>query len=209
LIPPNVFIPLAEQAGLIHEIGSFVLETACTEAAVHAPKLKMSVNLSPLQFRDLHLPNRITAILRKTGLQPSQLELEVTESLLIENSAAASQALLALKAIGVSVALDDFGTGYSSLSYLCDYPFARLKIDKRFIHALGNDANADAIVIAILSLARNLRLEAQLTFLQKANCQLVQGYLLGRPGPRATVPNPALPRGQALNLVPKRVPSRA
>jgi diguanylate cyclase (GGDEF)-like protein/PAS domain S-box-containing protein len=218
LIPPNVFIPLAEQAGLIHEIGSFVLETACTEAAVQAPKLKMAVNLSPLQFRDLHLPSRITAILRKTGLQPAQLELEVTESLLIENSAAASQALLALKAIGVSVALDDFGTGYSSLSYLCDYPFARLKIDKRFIHALGNDANADAIVVAILSLARNLKLEvtaegveteAQLAFLQKANCQLVQGYLLGRPGPRATVPNPALPRGQGLNLVPKRVPSRA
>jgi diguanylate cyclase (GGDEF)-like protein/PAS domain S-box-containing protein len=211
LIGPNVFIPLAEQAGLIHEIGSFVLETACAEAKLRAKNLTMAVNLSPLQFRDVNLPERITAILRKTGLEPARLELEVTESLLIENSAAATQALLALRNIGVSVALDDFGTGYSSLSYLCDYPFGRLKIDKRFIQALGNDPNADAIVEAIMSLARNLRLEvtaegveteAQLAHLQKIGCPQVQGFLLGRPGPRAVVQNIALPRGQSLNLVP-------
>jgi EAL domain-containing protein (putative c-di-GMP-specific phosphodiesterase class I) len=229
LIGPVVFIPLAEQAGLIHEIGAHVLENACAEAVLRTPGLKIAVNLSPLQFRDPDLPARITAILRKTGLNPALLELEVTESLLIENAAAASMALQALRDIGVSVALDDFGTGYSSLSYLCDYPFARLKIDKRFIQALGTDANADAIVVAILALANNLKLdvtaegvetEAQLEFLKKAGCSLVQGYLLGRPNARALTPPapklrappPYVPAAAAAGPPPvpqKRVPSRA
>ncbi len=198
LIGPAVFIGIAEQAGLIHEIGSFVLETACAEAVLRGQNLTMAVNLSPLQFRDVNLPARIQAILRKTGLAPARLELEVTESVLIENPAAATLALQALRGIGVSVALDDFGTGYSSLSYLCDYPFARLKIDQRFIQALGRDANADAVVEAIMSLARNLRLEVtaegvetepQLDFLRRIGCPQVQGFLLGKPGPRANVQN--------------------
>ena len=198
LIGPSVFIGIAEQAGLIHQIGSFVLETACAEAVLRGKNLTMAVNLSPLQFRDRDLPARIQAILRKTGLEPARLELEVTESVLIEDPAAATQALQALRSIGVSVALDDFGTGFSSLSYLCDYPFARLKIDQRFIQALGRDANADAVVEAIMSLARNLRLEVtaegvetepQLEFLRRIGCPQVQGFLLGKPGPRANVQN--------------------
>jgi EAL domain-containing protein (putative c-di-GMP-specific phosphodiesterase class I) len=190
-IPPNVFIPLAEQAGVIHEIGAFVLETACAKAASTGETYVMAVNLSPLQFRDPQLAPKVSEILRRTGLNPSLLELEVTESLLIEDAAAAQNSLKALRAIGVSVALDDFGTGYSSLSYLCDFPFTRLKIDKRFVQALGQDANADAIVTAIVALARNLKLEVtaegvetvpQLTALQELGCNLVQGFLLGRPG---------------------------
>ncbi len=190
-IPPNVFIPLAEQAGVIHEIGAFVLETACAKAASAGETYVMAVNLSPLQFRDPQLAPKVSEILRRTGLNPALLELEVTESLLIDDAAAAQSSLKALRAVGVNVALDDFGTGYSSLSYLCDFPFTRLKIDKRFVQALGQDANADAIVTAIVALARNLKLEvtaegvetvAQLTALQELGCNLVQGFLLGRPG---------------------------
>jgi diguanylate cyclase (GGDEF)-like protein/PAS domain S-box-containing protein len=190
-IPPATFIPLAEQAGLIHDIGAYVLETACGKAAAAGEGITMAVNLSPLQFRDPQLAGKISAILQKTGLAPARLELEVTEGLLIDNAEAARAALQTMRSIGVSIALDDFGTGYSSLSYLCDFPFSRLKIDKRFVQALGKDPNADAIIAAILSLARNLNLEvtaegvetpAQLTFLQEQGCHLVQGFLLGRPG---------------------------
>jgi diguanylate cyclase (GGDEF)-like protein/PAS domain S-box-containing protein len=222
-IPPNVFLPLAEQSGLIHEIGGYVLETACAEATHIAGNLKMAVNLSPLQFRDATLPARLTTILRKTGLPAARLELEVTERLLIDNAAAAAAALAALRAVGVSLTLDDFGTGISSLSYLCDFPFARLKIDKRFIAALGQDDNADAIVSAILALAANLRLEvtaegvetdAQLAHLRKNGCHFVQGFLLGRPTERAVAPNiapfrPALQRGQPMPASPLIMPATA
>jgi len=192
-IPPAIFIPLAESAGVIHDIGSFVLEAACAKAvaAGAGSPYVMAVNLSPLQFRDKQLAPKISEILRRTGLSPALLELEVTESLLIEDAEAALASLKAMREIGVNVALDDFGTGYSSLSYLCDFPFTRLKIDKRFVHALGKDQNAEAVIAAILSLARNLKLEvtaegvetaAQLSALQELGCNLVQGFLLGRPG---------------------------
>jgi diguanylate cyclase (GGDEF)-like protein len=213
VIPPAVFIPLAEQSGLIHEIGGFVLETACTEAKLHAGDLKMSVNLSPLQFRDANLPGRIAAILQKTGLPAAQLELEVTERLLVENAAAAATALQALRALGVSLSLDDFGAGYSSVSYLCDFPFARVKIDRRFVQAIGRDDNADAIVAAILTLAGNLKLEvtaigvetdAQLAYLRSSGCHQVQGFLLGQPMARIS-PQLALPRGLSLGLKPALV----
>ncbi len=205
LIPPMEFIPAAEQAGLIHELGAFVLETACNEAANAGREISMAVNLSPLQFRDPQLPQRITNILRKTGLAPAQLELEVTESLLIDNAAAARTALTAIRDIGVSVALDDFGTGFSSLSYLSDFPFTKLKIDKRFTQALGREPNAEAIVCAILSLANSLRLsvtaegvetQGQLAFLQEQGCQLVQGFLLGRPGATLNITPPLAQKAQ-------------
>ena len=190
LIPPADFIPLAEQLGLIHELGGFVLETACAEAARAEKDWVMAVNLSPVQFRDPQLPLRIGHILKRTGLAPGQLELEVTESLLIDNAAAARAALTAIRQMGVAVALDDFGTGFSSLSYLSDFPFSRLKIDKRFVQALGREPNAEAIICAIISLAQSLNLQVtaegvetpgQLAFLQEHGCHLVQGFLLGRP----------------------------
>jgi len=190
LIPPADFIPVAEQLGLIHELGGFVLETACAEAMRVETAYVMAVNLSPVQFRDPQLPQRIGHILKKTGLAPGQLELEVTESLLIDNAAAARAALTAIRQMGVAVALDDFGTGFSSLSYLSDFPFSRLKIDKRFVQALGREPNAEAIICAIISLAQSLNLQVtaegvetpgQLAFLQEHGCHLVQGFLLGRP----------------------------
>jgi EAL domain-containing protein (putative c-di-GMP-specific phosphodiesterase class I) len=133
---------------------------------------------------------RIGNILKKTGLAAAQLELEVTESLLIDNADAARAALTAIREIGVSVALDDFGTGFSSLSYLSDFPFTRLKIDKHFVQNLGRDANAEAIINAILSLAQSMQMQVtaegvetpgQLAYLQEHGCHMVQGFLLGRP----------------------------
>jgi diguanylate cyclase (GGDEF)-like protein/PAS domain S-box-containing protein len=202
LIPPADFIPLADQLGLIHELGGYVLETACVAAARAAPDWVMAVNLSPVQFRDPQLPLRIANVLKKTGLAPGQLELEVTESLLIDNAAAARAALTAIRALGVGVALDDFGTGFSSLSYLSDFPFSRLKIDQRFVQAVGREPNAEAIICAIMSLAQSLNLQvtaegvetpAQLAFLQAHGCHLVQGFLLGRPAPQLPLspPKPA------------------
>jgi len=200
-VPPATFIPLAESAGVIHDIGNFVMEAASARAAANlGGDYVIAVNLSPVQFRDKQLAPKISEILRRTGLKPSLLELEVTEGLLIEDAEAALASLKATREIGVRVALDDFGTGYSSLSYLCDFPFTRLKIDKRFVHALGKNQNAQAVIAAILSLARSLKLEvtcegvetpAQLRILKELGCELVQGFLLGRPGIHA--PNmPAL-----------------
>jgi diguanylate cyclase (GGDEF)-like protein/PAS domain S-box-containing protein len=198
LIPPMEFIPAAEQAGLIHELGGFVLETACAEAAAAIAagrELVMAVNLSPLQFRDPQLPLRITNILKKTGLAPAHLELEVTEGLLIDNAAAARAALSAIREIGVAVALDDFGTGFSSLSYLSDFPFTKLKIDRRFVQALGREPNAEAIICAILSLAHSLRLDVTAEGVETPG-QLVQGFLLGRPGATLNITQPLAQKSQ-------------
>ncbi len=189
-VSPSVFIPLAEQAGLIEEIGSFVLEQACKRAAAHGGDIVMAVNISPVQLRNQGFARQVAGILQASGLAPARLELELTESFLMEQHETACTALSALRAIGVSVALDDFGTGYSSLSYLCDFPFSRLKIDKRFVQAAGRDDSAKTIICAIVTLAKNLRLHVtaegvetpgQLQFLQSQGCQLLQGFLLGRP----------------------------
>jgi len=207
LIPAADFIPLAEELGLIHELGGHVLETACGEAARAEKNWLMAVNLSQVQFRDPQLPLRISNILKKTGLAPGQLELDVAESLLLDNTEAARAALTAIRDLGVAVALDDFGTGFSSLSYLSDFPFTRLKIDKRFVQALGREPNAEAIICAIMSLAQSLALTVtaegvetpgQLAFLQEQGCQLVQGFLLGRPAASVGGGQPALPRPAGL-----------
>jgi diguanylate cyclase len=189
-VPPSEFIPIAEDCSVILPIGAWVLETACAEAAAWRDPLTIAVNLSPAQFRNQDLPEQIAQILARTGLAPHRLELEVTEGVLMDDTARAAAALAALKAQGIRIALDDFGTGYSSLSYLRRFPFARLKIDRAFIAELGTDADADAIVHCIMAMARSLRLavtaegvetELQLTLLRKMPCSHLQGYLLGRP----------------------------
>jgi diguanylate cyclase (GGDEF)-like protein/PAS domain S-box-containing protein len=193
LIGPERFIPVADAAGLSQEIGCFVLERACAEAQ-GAGGVRMAVNISAMQLRDPKLPARISAILRKTGLKPGLLEIEVAEGLLIGDRAAAVVALQGLQGIGVGIVLDNFGTGASTLSSLCDLPFSRLKIDRRFVGKLGADANADAIVNTILTLAGNLRLEVtavgvesavQLEYLRRHGCHCAQGSLLGPPTARA------------------------
>ncbi len=186
-------LQLAEQAGLAGALGQFVLESACMEAMRCKAPL-MSVNLSPLQLQEPELPEQIKEILRRTGLAPERLELELSEAALQVEPQQKLQAMQALRAIGVGIVLDDFGTGFSSLTSLSNFPFNKIKIKKRIIGALGEDEHAEAIVGAILALARNSRVElvaegveteAQLLYLQEKGCQFVQGYHLGRPTAQA------------------------
>lgn len=196
-VSPADFIPLAEETGLIVPLGRWALEAACREAACWPARCRLAVNLSPLQFRGGQLPATVADILERTGLAAGRLELEVTENLLIGDTAQALTSLRGLKALGVRIALDDFGTGYSSLSYLRRFPFDKLKIDRSFIQALCDDAGARAIVEAILAMSCSLKLDVtaegvetpdQLAALQAMSCATVQGFLLGRPMPSGMVP---------------------
>ncbi len=199
-ISPAEFIPLAEESGAILPLGRFVLQTACRTAAGWTGGQSVAVNLSAVQFKQSDLPQMVAAILAETGLPPERLELEVTESVLIDDAERALVALAALKALGVRIALDDFGTGYSSLSYLRRFPFDKIKIDRSFVQGLGEDAEAEAIVRSIVALGRSLNLsvtaegvetELQLSRLRAQRCTEVQGFLLGRPMPQEALPAPA------------------
>ncbi|WP_157190135.1 putative bifunctional diguanylate cyclase/phosphodiesterase [Novosphingobium sp. Rr 2-17] len=189
-IGPDVFIPLAEQSGVILEMGEWILREACAEAALWAKPLQIAVNLSPIQFRHGDLALLVHEILLETGLSPKRLEIEITESVLIEDFSRAIGILRRIKAMGVRIAMDDFGTGYSSLSYLQSFPFDKLKIDQSFISRLSNSNHAQEIVRAVIGLGRGLNLPivaegvetpAQLSFLLDEHCFGVQGYLIGRP----------------------------
>nr|WP_321984260.1 EAL domain-containing protein [uncultured Lichenicoccus sp.] len=193
-VPPVDFIPFAEEVGLMPEIGDWVLRTACQEACTWRHDLKISVNLSPTQFRLPNLVSRIGAALDKTGLLPSRLELELTETAMIDDMAAATKMLRELRALGITIALDDFGTGYSSLSFLRTLPFDRVKIDRSFVQDLGTRPEAFAIVRAVVGLcsslgagvtAEGVETDRQVDLLREAGCSEIQGYRIGRPGPTA------------------------
>jgi len=198
LVAPGRFIAAAEQSGLIIQIGQWVLNEACRQAVAWRnaglPDLVVSVNLSVVQFRRSNLLHDVTMALAGSGLPAERLELELTESVLLHDTDAALQTLLALKRIGVKLAIDDFGTGYSSLSYVKRPPVDKLKIDRSFVHELGESAEDAAIVRAIIQLGHTLQLEvvaegvetrAQLDFLGANGCDQVQGFLVGRPLPAA------------------------
>ena len=189
-IQPDQFIPLAERSGLIVPLGQWVLETACAEAARWEKPAYLAVNLSPLQFRQSDLSQQVADVLRRTGLAPSRLGLEVTEGLLLDESDQVLHTMRELQAQGVSIMLDDFGTAYASMSYLRRFPFDGLKIDRSFVRSLDNDEITLAIVQSILSLADRLNLkvvaegvetERELNVLRKLGCRFIQGYLTGRP----------------------------
>ncbi len=189
-IQPDQFIPLAETSGLIIPLGHWALGSACAEAATWDPHVFLSVNLSPLQFRQSDLPQQVADVLNRTGLPAARLDLEVTEGLLLEESDLILRTMRGLQEQGVRITLDDFGTAYAGLSYLRRFPFDGIKIDKSFIRGLCDDADALAIVEAILSLGNRLKLavvaegvetERELDILRKLGCRFVQGYLPGRP----------------------------
>ncbi|MCA1992781.1 MAG: EAL domain-containing protein [Coleofasciculus sp. S288] len=192
-ISPVEFIPLAEKSGLIVPLGEWILRTACAQAKVWQDgglsPLRIAVNLSGHQFNQLNLGSLVVEILTETGLDPGYLELELTESTLMQNPDAAIATLRQLKAIGIQVSIDDFGTGYSSLSYLREFPFDILKIDRSFLRCLTDEKNA-AIMTAILQMARSLDLRvvaegvetaSQLAFLQAHQCDEIQGYWFSPP----------------------------
>lgn len=189
-IPPSRFIPLAESSGLIIPLGQWALEAACAEAASWGGAAYVSVNLSPLQFRQPDLAEQIADVLSRTGLPADRLELEVTEGLLLDDSELVLRTTRRLQQLGLRITLDDFGTAYASLSYLRRFPFDRIKIDKSFIRGLGDDDGTMAIVQAILSLGERLNLTVvaegvetrrELTVLREMECRLVQGHLAGKP----------------------------
>ncbi|KJC43525.1 diguanylate cyclase [Bradyrhizobium sp. LTSP849] len=195
LVSPAEFIPIAEETGLIVPIGEWVLRTACATAASW-PNLTIAVNLSPVQFRSRGLVAMVTSALAEAGLPPQRLELEVTETALLDDSEATIEILHQLRALGVRVSLDDFGVGYSSLSYLRKFPFDRIKIDRSFVGTLGESPESIAIVRTIASLGAVLGVETtaegvetieQLDFVRECGCTAVQGYYFGRPCPAAEV----------------------
>jgi EAL domain-containing protein (putative c-di-GMP-specific phosphodiesterase class I) len=194
LVSPGQFIPIAEEAGLIDAIGEWVLRTACTQMnswyGSGLPRIPVSVNLSSRQFRKDSLAKTIKTVLDDTGFDPQYLELELTESLLMDDTTRSKAILGELKALGVSIALDDFGTGYSSLSYLKGFHLDTLKIDRTFIAELTTSEATTSIVKATIGLAKGLRLKtiaegvetrAQANFLVKQGCDVLQGFLFARP----------------------------
>ncbi len=194
LIPPDQFIPLAEETGLIVPLGEWVLRRACEDAAGWPSDLRVAVNLSPVQFKEAELFEMISSALLDSGLPPERLEIEITESVLLERGAENHAFMQRLKSIGVELALDDFGTGYSSLSYLTMFPFDKIKIDKSFICNLGHHPRSAAIISSIVTLARGLDMSVtaegvetheQFERLKALGVNFAQGYLLGRPQPIA------------------------
>ena len=194
LVAPSIFVPLAEESGIIVALGEWVLRNACAEAASWPKPLRVAVNLSPVQFRHGDLPKLVHEVLLETGLAPSRLELEITEGVLIGDFSGAVATLRRLKNLGVRIAMDDFGTGYSSLSYLQSFPFDKIKIDQAFVANLTHSQQAVTIIRAVIALGRGLDLpvvaegvetEEQLKFLAAEQCTEVQGYYIGRPKPIA------------------------
>lgn len=196
LVPPGDFIPLAEEIGLIVPIGDWVVQAACREAAGWSRPLSVAINLSPAQFRDGRIVETVRAALDRTGLSPGRLELEITETALLQDDAATLATLHRLRELGVRISMDDFGTGYSSLNYLRRFPFSKIKIDRSFIGGLGGDEESVAIVSAILALGRSLGIATtaegvettnQLDRLRAEGCNEAQGFLISRPLPAAEI----------------------
>ena len=191
-VSPGDFIPIAEESGLIVEMGEWILREACREAASWPMPLQIAVNLSPAQFMHGDLVGLVHSILLETGLAPGRLELEITEGVLIEDFDRGLALLRRLKALGVRISMDDFGSGYSSLSYLQAFPFDKIKIDRAFVINLGRNPQSAAIVRAVIGLGHGLEMsivaegvetQEQLGFLAEVGCDAVQGYFIGKPAP--------------------------
>ena len=198
LVPPGDFIECAEQWGLIGKIGEWVLHEACKQAAGWPAPLTVAVNLSPNQFTSGDLVGQVAHALKISGLAPSRLELEITEGLLLNDTARTMEQLTALKALGVKIAMDDFGTGYSSLAYLWRFPFDKIKLDRSFVAEMSDNAAITDIVRTITLLGQTLKLQVtaegvetadQARMLGEMHCDHFQGFLFGRPMPVGDIPN--------------------
>jgi diguanylate cyclase (GGDEF)-like protein len=191
-VPPTEFIPIAEETGSIGVIGDWVLRTACAEAATWETPHKIAVNISAIQLNYTDLAQKVTEILRETGLPPERLELEITETAIIVNKERTLNQLRRVQALGVTIAIDDFGTGYSSLDTLRSFPFDKIKLDRSFMREIEHSAQSLAIFRAVMALGRSLDISVlaegvetldQFAILKRESCDEAQGYLLGRPGP--------------------------
>ena len=196
MVAPAEFIPVAEETGLIEEIGRWVLRSACAEAATWPSQIGVAVNVSPIQFSSQTLSLTVASALAETGLDPRRLELEITEAVLIADDDAALAAFDQLRALGVRIALDDFGTGYSSLSYLQRFPFDKIKIDRSFVKALAPGSGSSSIIKAVVSIAADRQMmttaegvetDEQRETLQELGCTQMQGYLFSPPRPAAEI----------------------
>jgi EAL domain-containing protein (putative c-di-GMP-specific phosphodiesterase class I) len=192
LVSPAEFIPIAEETGLIVPLGEWVLKAACNEAVDWPEHIKVAVNLSPAQLNCRNLVTMVKTALEETGMPPQRLQLEITETVLLQNTFTTLATLHELRKMGVQIALDDFGTGYSSLSYLRSFPFDKIKIDRSFIQDLSNGAEPLAIVNAVAGLAKCLNMtstaegvetQQQMDVLQAIGCTEMQGYLFSHARP--------------------------
>jgi predicted signal transduction protein with EAL and GGDEF domain len=197
MVSPADFIPLAEELGLIVPIGEWVLQQACRYAIAWPEPLKVAVNISTIQFKARNLVETVTRALHESGLDPTRLELEITESAMIDDFDAALSVLHQLKQLGVSIAMDDFGTGYSSLSYLRSFPFDKIKIDQSFVRELGKKSDCTAIIRAVTGMCDSLGITAtaegvetlqQLSLLHAEKCTEIQGYIVSKPRPAQEIP---------------------
>jgi predicted signal transduction protein with EAL and GGDEF domain len=221
-VSPVMFIPLAEEIGLINEIGEWVLRTACAEAAKWPQNVSVAVNLSPVQFKSHALPAMVRSVLSDTDLPAKRLELEITEGVFLSNDDHVHDMIGSLKAAGVKLALDDFGTGYSSLSYLQRVPFDKIKIDRSFVTGASDPQGRNAALIrAMVGLASDLKMQTtaegvetheELQLVRNLGCSLVQGYIFGKPmGPEeaielakkgaATLPAQLPPREHRIRII--------
>ncbi len=200
MVQPDNFIPMAEETGQIVPIGKWVIREACEQSRRWSEEgfapIQMAVNLSAKQFQQQDLPDVVAAILKETGMNPEYLELEITETILMQNLETTIDQLVRLMALGVKISIDDFGTGYSSLNYLKRFPLHALKIDRSFVKDIGEDSDESSIVSAIISLAHNLSLEVvaegvetqgQLEFLRSQQCDRFQGFLMSTPVPAENI----------------------
>ncbi|GHA27810.1 hypothetical protein GCM10007989_24630 [Devosia pacifica] len=194
LVPPDVFIPIAEESGLILDLGAWVLQQACAEAVTWQVHQKIAVNISPLQLTNPTLVDNVREALQKSGLDPSQLELEVTETAIISDRERVLPVLQQLHGLGVTIAIDDFGTGYSSLATLNSFSFDRIKVDRSFVTNLAENSRSHSMLRTILALGKSLQVSVlvegvetvdQLTILAQEGCAEVQGFIYGQPAPLA------------------------
>jgi EAL domain-containing protein (putative c-di-GMP-specific phosphodiesterase class I) len=192
MVSPGEFIPVAEETGLINGVGRLMLRRACMDAALWPDDVRVAVNLSPAQFRVGNLLSIVMDALKQSGLPPERLEVEITETVLLEKSDTVLATLHALRTLGLHISMDDFGTGFSSLSYLRSFPFDKIKIDQIFVRDLAANRDAQAIIRSIVSLGQGLGVtitaegvetEAELSCLRAEGCHEAQGFLFSRARP--------------------------